>query len=423
MFTLVVNDINEFLHYGCKHILRNGEIVTVRGKETRELHPYFIQINDPTRRTLLYPHRGSNPFAVLFETLWVLGNKSNDISLLKKFLPRAVDYSDDGKTWRAGYPERIRNYGNVGGIGCNLGVDQLLYVYDKLKADPETRQAVISLWNPEEDCYLNGLRGFTDDNRGLLKSKDFPCSNHLVFLIRNGKLDLTFTIRSNDMIFGACLPYSQKIKLLDGTCKPIGDLVGKNFWVYSKDSRGNIVPGYVKKCWKTGKKDILKITFNDGTSVETSVDHKFLLKNNQYVKASELKIGSSIDSVYTKVGKRGYEQAMNNGEWEYTHQLVAREMQISLPAQYSYGAIHHKDFNKNNNSPDNLEWMSRRDHMVYHGKLANSERMKVHQMKGNRKRWAKPDNHIKQSEMLKESWKDPDYREMMKLANKKSIDK
>lgn len=231
MKVLSVSDINEFLYVGCKAVMRDGREVTVRGKKTKELHPCFIEIDQPRRRTLLYPHRGNNPYAGLFETLWVLGNKSNDISLLKEFLPRAVDFSDDGKAWRAGYPERIRNYGNVGWSFAKLGVDQLLYAYDKLKTDPETRQAVISLWNPEKDCYVHGLRGVIDD-RNLLKSKDFPCSGYLVFLIRGGKLDLTFTIRSNDMIFGASsINFYEFSVMQEILARKLGVDVGKFYYV------------------------------------------------------------------------------------------------------------------------------------------------------------------------------------------------
>lgn len=196
---LIVDDINQLLQASCNIIMMNGEDVTVKGKLTKELHPAWITVLKPTKRTLLYPHRGNNPFATLFETLWVLGNKCNDIGLLSKFLPRAVNYSDNGKKWRAGYPERIR-CATGGGDWFNGEVDQLHYVYYKLKSDPETRQAVMTLWNPMLDCFNRNLEG---DLTGELKnSKDFPCSNWVTFLIRNDRLDCTFAIRSNDAIFG-----------------------------------------------------------------------------------------------------------------------------------------------------------------------------------------------------------------------------
>ncbi len=194
MFTIEVKDINELLFEACNKVMSYGEKVTVREQETRELHPFHATIEEPLKRTLLYPYRGNNPFATLFETVWVLGALDNDITELAKYIPRAYDFSDDGKRWRAGYPERIRNYGIRESNHMWNSVDQFQYVYEKLKADSESRQAVINLWNPLLDDF--------NEDENLLQSKDYPCSQNLTFLIRNGKLDCTFYIRSNDAIFG-----------------------------------------------------------------------------------------------------------------------------------------------------------------------------------------------------------------------------
>lgn len=187
MYTFTVEGINDMLFMVLSVILKHGIVVNSRGTTTTELHPVMVEVNDPTNRTLLYPGRGNNPFACLFECLWVLGSKKNNIGDLSLFLPRAKDYSDDGKTWRAGYPERLKGFGKK-------KIDQVRYVIEVLKADLYTRRAVISLWNPEKDTF--GKDG------NLVETLDCPCSNHLVFLVRDGKLDCTFTIRSNDAIYG-----------------------------------------------------------------------------------------------------------------------------------------------------------------------------------------------------------------------------
>lgn len=213
MITVEVDDINELLYEACNNVMMYGKEVEVRGMKTKELHPFHATVNNPTKRTLLYPYRGNNPFGTLFETLWVLGAKDNSIEHLKDYVPRAPMFSDDGKRWRAGYPERLRNYGVLDTVKAINGVDQFRYVYEKLKADPETRQAVINLWNPLlDDFELSGLTAEQCDkiehgdsiyNNVLLKvSLDFPCSQNLTFVIRDGKLDCTFYIRSNDAIYG-----------------------------------------------------------------------------------------------------------------------------------------------------------------------------------------------------------------------------
>lgn len=192
MYTTSVCGINDLLHNVCNAVLKYGQEVTVRNQKTWELHPAIIEITDPTDRTLLYPHRGNSPFATLFETIWVLGSPCNKIETLAKFLPRAYDYSDNGRTWRAGYPNRLKNFG-VEVSDRDEGIDQIDYVYRKLKDDPFTRQAVITIWNPMDDT-------FSGDE--LKNSNDFPCSNYLHFMIRGRKLDCMFVIRSNDVIYG-----------------------------------------------------------------------------------------------------------------------------------------------------------------------------------------------------------------------------
>jgi thymidylate synthase len=107
MYTIKANSLQGSL-YGILYRLKyEGKDVEVRGLKTRELHPCFIEIENPQKRHLLYPKRGNNPFASLAETMWVLGNR-NDMEWLEKFLPRCKDYSDDGRIWRAAYGPRIR---------------------------------------------------------------------------------------------------------------------------------------------------------------------------------------------------------------------------------------------------------------------------------------------------------------------------
>jgi len=195
-------------------IKADGDIVPVgrehaSGKITREICPCHVRIGHPRNRTLLVNGRNSNPFAQMFETLWVLSG-TNELGALKIFLPKAGEWSDDGKTWRAAYGPRLRyavglddvqyerfraamivhnravtNF-SVSGFSA---VDQLKYVANELQNDPTSRRAVMTIWDPAKECTIE-------------KSRDFPCSNHIQFLIRGGKLDCHVTMRSNDLWFG-----------------------------------------------------------------------------------------------------------------------------------------------------------------------------------------------------------------------------
>jgi thymidylate synthase len=163
-------------------LMQCGKEVPSRNGDTRELHPMHISILNPQDRILLAPGRKNNIAASIFETMWVLAG-GNNITMLSKFLPRAPHYSDDGITWRGAYGPRIRTWEN----GTDTWFDQVQMAYQLLSQDQETRQAVIAIFDPAKD---------------YVKSKDIPCNNLIYFLVRNGKLDMTVTIRSNDAFWG-----------------------------------------------------------------------------------------------------------------------------------------------------------------------------------------------------------------------------
>ena len=173
-----------------KETLYHGRDVTVKSKKTKEIHPAFYGFKDATRRTLFLPHRGNNPFATLAETMWVLAGR-RDMAWLKPFLPRCELYSDNGISWRAGYGPRIRSadgYTDYGSDGVG-GIDQIRHVYETLRTDPESRQAVITIWDPAKECTIR-------------ESRDIPCTISVNFLIREGRLDCTVYMRSSDIWFG-----------------------------------------------------------------------------------------------------------------------------------------------------------------------------------------------------------------------------
>jgi len=167
----------------CKsvHILTTGEDVITRGMLVKELRKELIIIENPLYRCYFLNGRNDNIFAKIAETLWMLAGR-DDIEWLSHYLPRAVNYSDNGKTWRGAYGPRLRRWN-----GSDKMADQLKNVHDKLVSDPDTRQAVISIFDPSEDYF---------------PTKDVPCNNWLHFMIRNCVLDLNIAQRSCDLLWG-----------------------------------------------------------------------------------------------------------------------------------------------------------------------------------------------------------------------------
>lgn len=160
-----------------RDILADGSVLCVRGEETRELRNRITVLRHPRERCLFLPYRGNDIFASLAETFWVLRGR-NDIEWLQNYLTRVRDFSDDGRTWRAAYGPRLRNWN---------GIDQLEKTRRLLLDDRLTRRAVMTIFDPDRD---------------FVQSKDIPCNNWLHWLFRDDRLHLNIAVRSNDVVWG-----------------------------------------------------------------------------------------------------------------------------------------------------------------------------------------------------------------------------
>jgi thymidylate synthase len=158
-------------------VVQHGSNIRVRGSLTREVRARLVEIENVRERYVVVPYRHNNVFASIAESMWVIAGR-NDLDYLCAYLPRASDYSDDGRTWRAGYGPRLRNWN---------GVDQLAEIVSLLRSDPSSRRAVAAIYDPDRD--------FTD-------SKDVPCNNWLHFIARDGQVDLHVAARSTDIWWG-----------------------------------------------------------------------------------------------------------------------------------------------------------------------------------------------------------------------------
>jgi len=96
--------------------------------------------------------------------------------------------------------------GNVNSkFGCQwCRNSQIDYVLEKLRRDPETRQATISIYDGKEHS---------------LYERDTPCTYAIQFTVVNNILNMCVTMRSNDLWFGFCNDqycFSELHKLVSG---------------------------------------------------------------------------------------------------------------------------------------------------------------------------------------------------------------
>jgi hypothetical protein len=192
-----------------------------------------------------------------------------------------------------------------------------------------------------------------------------------------------------------CYDLSTKIPLLDGRTLELREIMaeyeaGKQNWVYSCDPiTGKFYPGPVSWAGITKKNSkVVRVTFDNGKSVTCTPDHKFPVWNKGFVEAQHLTPEDSIIPGYRREieitpGGAKYEQIYKNETqtWEFTHREVAKwkkenliEEEFVYNESYSgkpKSVIHHKDFNRYNNNPENLIKMNHKDHMTYHGDISS----------------------------------------------------
>lgn len=174
-----VKNVNVALATGINHMLEKGVRQESRNGPTLEIpEPVVTTYLKPTERVLFNSTRDCNPFFHYMESLWMFAGR-NDTAFLTQFVKTMIDFSDDGLIFNAGYGYRIREH---------FGFDQFNSVVEMLKKDKDSRQAVIQIWDHQD---LNK------------QTKDKACNTSIMFKVRDGKLNMTVTNRSNDMVWGA----------------------------------------------------------------------------------------------------------------------------------------------------------------------------------------------------------------------------
>lgn len=166
-------------------MVMNGDERMSRVGATRELNNVMITLLDPAPFEITTPGRKVSLPAQIAETMWLLAGR-NDVEWLANYLPRAAEFSDDGKVWRGGYGPRLRAFA-ADNSEAYAGVDQLRHVVELLIEDRDTRRAVMSIYDPAVDTE---------------PGKDIPCNNWLHFLYHDDALNLSVTTRSNDLMWG-----------------------------------------------------------------------------------------------------------------------------------------------------------------------------------------------------------------------------
>lgn len=164
--------VRMLLSDGFRQPSRVGEVLTMGG-------PVTTTYECPRERVLFHEARDANPFFHLMESLWMLAGR-DDVKWISEFSSGISQFSDDGVSFHGAYGFRWRNH---------FDFDQLKSIQHVLEEDPNSRRAILGMWDP--NCDLGGF------------GKDYPCNLSIAFRIRHERLDMTVFNRSNDIIWGA----------------------------------------------------------------------------------------------------------------------------------------------------------------------------------------------------------------------------
>jgi thymidylate synthase len=154
-------------------ILTQGDNISPRKRQTRELLGQHINLDSCQETLLLSPERALNYRFAIAEALWIISG-SNLLEPIACVNQNYRHYSDDGVTLAGAYGPRLKS--------------QLEYIVSLLTDDPNSRQAVATIWTPNPAPSL-----------------DIPCTISVQFLIRDGRLHSIWNMRSSDAWIG--LPY------------------------------------------------------------------------------------------------------------------------------------------------------------------------------------------------------------------------
>ena len=180
--------------------------------------------------------------------------------------------------------------------------------------------------------------------------------------------------------YARCFTGETKVKLVDGDFSFIEliDRAKKGDQLYGYGVENNeivvqelVAPRYIEDS------NLVRVTLDDGSFVDCTPDHKFMLRNGTWVEASQLKIDDSLRPIYQH-SSHGYPTIFDSvladnlesrkRAWRTVHQMTwdclvrhGKAEQLSVD-----DCIHHKNGDIFNSHPQNLESLSRSEHLKLH---------------------------------------------------------
>lgn len=232
----------------CCNAVRTGQDSRF-GRTDEVLHSVF-EISDPRQRWVYSRTPPISPAFAIAEVIWILAGM-DESAFVNYWNPQLPKFQGTGPTYRGAYGHRLRT---------RFGIDQLETAYNALCADRDSRRVVLQIYSAEHDLVHAA-------NHDI---KDVPCNVCSFLKIRDGRLEWTQVMRSNDLHYGVPYNFVQFTTLQEVMAGWLGVAMGN--YVHFSDSL---------HVYDRNRKDVRSFIVQHGVSNE---DH-LALERQQFAEA------------------------------------------------------------------------------------------------------------------------------------------
>ena len=195
-----ITDLREG-YFELVHWVRNtGHKVSPRGKATSEIQGALVEVIDPYDTLPVGVGRGISTGIAAVESCQLLAGETRP-ALVVDIGPNFENFREDNGEFHGAYGPRTKGQFDI--------------MIRRLKADPDSRQAVTTIWDKKFDLM--------EDKR------DYPCTLTFTFHIRNKRLNMRTHMRSNDVMKGVGYDYFQFSRVQIAMAGVLGIPVGRYF--------------------------------------------------------------------------------------------------------------------------------------------------------------------------------------------------
>lgn len=172
----------------------------------------------------------------------------------------------------------------------------------------------------------------------------------------------------------------KKIKELSEECVLNPD---KSFLVYAYDHNlGRIIPAWGKQARQTRVDHAYTVTFDNGQKIIGTPNHRLMKRDGSFCKIEDLKSGDAMMPFYRRDLFSGCKEEGTGYRWIYTmdkrikmngwvpeHRVIGEMIKGSPLLENE--VVHHRNFVKHDNRPENLKVMTNEAHQQLHAEVLN----------------------------------------------------